>query len=142
MQRLTIMVSKSYLCTCVRVNSMCSKLEQIFKHIGVTAWTHAWSATAFKFQKNKKIIKRCKYLVFKKENVKIWQDDRPHTIGTLSRGSRFGRWLARIINHTRFCIGNRQLLCSHTDFAAGIVCNSNYSTRKFRRPTCVLSPSI
>ena len=34
---------------------MCSKLEGIFKHIGVTAWTHAWSAMSFKFQKIKKI---------------------------------------------------------------------------------------
>jgi hypothetical protein len=33
---------------------MCSKLEGISKHIGVTAWTHAWSAMAFKFQKIKK----------------------------------------------------------------------------------------
>ena len=33
---------------------MCSKLEGIFKHIGVTAWTDAWSAMAFKFQKIKK----------------------------------------------------------------------------------------
>jgi hypothetical protein len=33
---------------------MCSKLEGIFKHIGVMAWTHAWSAMAFKFQKIKK----------------------------------------------------------------------------------------
>ena len=50
--------------------------------------------------------------------------------------------MAGAINQTRFCIGNRQLLCSHTDFVVGIVCNSNYSTRKFRRPACVLSPSI
>ena len=27
-----------FLCTCVRVNSMCSKLEGIFKHIGLKAW--------------------------------------------------------------------------------------------------------
>ena len=33
---------------------MCSKLERIFKHIGLTTWTHAWSAMAFKFQKIKK----------------------------------------------------------------------------------------
>ena len=33
---------------------MCSKLEGIFKNIGVTAWTHAWSAMAFKFQKIKR----------------------------------------------------------------------------------------
>ena len=32
---------------------MCSKLEGIFKHIGLTAWTHAWSAMAFKFQKKR-----------------------------------------------------------------------------------------
>ena len=50
--------------------------------------------------------------------------------------------MAGIINQTGFCIGNRQLLCSHTDFAAGIVCNSNYNTHKFRRPAFVLSPSI
>ena len=28
-------------------SAMCSKLEGIFKHIGLTAWTHAWSAMAF-----------------------------------------------------------------------------------------------
>jgi hypothetical protein len=33
---------------------MGSKLEGIFKHIGVTAWTHAWSAMSFNFQKIKK----------------------------------------------------------------------------------------
>ena len=33
---------------------MASKLEGIFKHIGLTAWTHAWSAMSFKFQKIKK----------------------------------------------------------------------------------------
>ena len=35
---------------------MCSKLEEIFKHIGLTAWTHvhAWSAMALLFQKIKK----------------------------------------------------------------------------------------
>src|SRR3990170_6044119 len=38
----------------MRVNSMYSKLKGIFKHIGVTAWTHAWSAMPFKFQKIKK----------------------------------------------------------------------------------------
>ena len=27
------------LCTCVRVNSMCSKFEGIFKHIGLTTMT-------------------------------------------------------------------------------------------------------
>ena len=37
----------------MRVNFMCNKLEGIFKHIGLTAWTHAWSAMAFKFQKIK-----------------------------------------------------------------------------------------
>ena len=48
---------KSYLCTCVRVNSICSKLEGIFKHIGLMPWTHAWSAMAFIFQKIRKILK-------------------------------------------------------------------------------------
>ena len=33
---------------------MCSKLEGIFKHIGLMAWTHSWSDMAFKFQKTKK----------------------------------------------------------------------------------------
>ena len=35
---------------------MCSKLEGIFKHIGLTAWTHvhAWNAMAFLFQKFEK----------------------------------------------------------------------------------------
>ena len=33
---------KSYLCTCVRVNSICSKLERIFKHICLMTWTHAY----------------------------------------------------------------------------------------------------
>ena len=33
---------------------MCSNLEEIFKHIGLTTWTHAWTAMAFKFQKMKK----------------------------------------------------------------------------------------
>ena len=42
--------------------------------------------------------------------------------------------MARVINQTRFSIGNRRLLSSHTDFTAGIMCNSNYSTRKFRQP--------
>ena len=39
---------------------MCSKLEGIVKHIGLTAWTHvhAWSPMAFLFQKIKKIIKK------------------------------------------------------------------------------------
>ena len=32
---------------------MCSKLEGIFKHIGLTAWTHSWSAMALQLQKNK-----------------------------------------------------------------------------------------
>ena len=40
MQRLTKQFEKSYLCTCVRVNSMCSKLEGIFKHICITTRTH------------------------------------------------------------------------------------------------------
>ena len=44
----------SYLCTCVRVNSMCSKLEGILKHIGVTTWTQASSKMAFKLQNIKK----------------------------------------------------------------------------------------
>ena len=48
------------MCTCVRVNSMCSKLEGIFKHIGLTAWTRAWSAMAFKFQKTKNDQKNMK----------------------------------------------------------------------------------
>jgi hypothetical protein len=47
-------VEKSYLCPYVRVNALCSKLEGIFKHIGVTAWTQASGAMAFKFQKNQK----------------------------------------------------------------------------------------
>ena len=47
------MFEKSYLCTCVQVNSMCSKLEGIFKHIGLTAWIHSWSAMALQFHKNK-----------------------------------------------------------------------------------------
>jgi hypothetical protein len=38
----------------VRVNAMCSQLEGIFKHIGVTAWTQASSAMEFKFQKIQK----------------------------------------------------------------------------------------
>ena len=47
-------VGKSYLCTCVRVNALCSKLERIFKHIGVTAWTQTLRTMAFKFQKIQK----------------------------------------------------------------------------------------
>ena len=35
----TNMFEKSYLCTCVWVDSMCSKLEGIFRHIGLTTWT-------------------------------------------------------------------------------------------------------
>ena len=39
---------------------MCSTLEGIFKHIGLTAWTHvhAWSAMAFLFQKIKKRLEK------------------------------------------------------------------------------------
>ena len=48
MQRLTITVWKIiFLCTCVRVNSMCSKLEGIFKHIGLMPWTHAYVCMEF-----------------------------------------------------------------------------------------------
>ena len=42
---------------------MCSKLEGIFKHIGPTTWTHAWSAMAFKFQKSKKRLEKHEILV-------------------------------------------------------------------------------
>ena len=47
---------RNHICVlvCELVNSMFNKLERIFKHIGVTAWTDAWSAMAFKFWKNKK----------------------------------------------------------------------------------------
>ena len=48
------------MCTCVRVNSLCAKLKGIFKYIGVMAWTQAWSAMAFKFQKIKKYQKHMK----------------------------------------------------------------------------------
>ena len=42
MQGLTITVWKIiFLRNCVRVNSMCGKLVGIFKHIGLTTWTHA-----------------------------------------------------------------------------------------------------
>ena len=49
---------------------------------------------------------------------KMWRSGKttgPHTIGTLFRGSRFGSWVVGVINQTWFCIGNRQLLCSHAD---------------------------
>ena len=60
MQQLTITVWKIYLCTYVRVNSMCSKLEGIFKHIGLTTWTHAYICTEWHgilIQENRKMIR-------------------------------------------------------------------------------------
>ena len=43
MQRLTITVWKIiFLCTCVWVNSICRKLDWIFKHMGLTSGTHAY----------------------------------------------------------------------------------------------------
>ena len=59
MQHLTKTVWKSYLCACVQVNSMCSKLKWIFKHIGVKAWAHAWSAChGILISKNWKMIRK------------------------------------------------------------------------------------
>ena len=60
------------LCTCVQFNSMCSKLEGIFKHIGLTPWTHAWSTMAFKFQKFKKVSETHETLV---DVMSCHQDD-------------------------------------------------------------------
>ena len=51
---------------------MCSKLEGIFKHIGVTAWTQAWSAMSFKFQKIKKMSETHETLV---DVMSCHQDD-------------------------------------------------------------------
>ena len=51
---------------------MCSKLEGIFKHIGLTAWTHAWSAMAFQFQKMKKLSEKHETLV---DVMSCQQDD-------------------------------------------------------------------
>ena len=42
------------MCPCVRVNAVCSELEGIFKHIGVTACTQTVRTMAFKFQKIQK----------------------------------------------------------------------------------------
>ena len=72
MQQLTICFGKSHLCACVRVSSMCSKLEGILKHIGLTAWTHAWCAMAFSFQKNKKLSEEHETLV---DVISCHQDD-------------------------------------------------------------------
>ena len=49
------------MCTCVRVNSMCSKLEGIFKHIGLTTWTHAYvcmECHGILIPKNKKMMRK------------------------------------------------------------------------------------
>ena len=43
-------VEKSYLFPCVQINAMCGKLEWIFKHIGVMAWTQTFRTMAFKIQ--------------------------------------------------------------------------------------------
>ena len=51
---------------------MCSKLEGIFKHIGLMAWTHASSAIALLFQKIKKILETHETLV---DVMSCHQDD-------------------------------------------------------------------
>ena len=48
----------------------------------------------------KKIFIRCKYLVFKKENVKIWQDNRPpHDLHYFVPWGLKGEWRGLLIRH-------------------------------------------
>ena len=62
MQHLTKTVWKIiFLCTCVRVNSMCSKLEGIFENICLTIWTHAYvclECHGILIPKNSKMIRK------------------------------------------------------------------------------------
>ena len=108
------------MCTCVRVNFKCSKLERVFKHSGLTTWTHAdvcieWHGILI--PKNKKISETHETLV---DVISCHQDDVEkighvwqkfgHTPLTNRSNSLEGSWFREGTMHVWWWTGDSFLL--------------------------------